>query len=774
MRLLDPFHEARVLDAAHGEPAGARDPDRLAGRSGRSEPPQLGDPARLEGRQGVGAPARRLDADDAPLLRVVREGEAHDPRGELPRPRLHGRALEEDARRGLALGDHPEVVAGAETAHGDAPGARVELHGERARLPGLELLLERDVREEARAAETVGERRDGPHLGARPEDRLDRASEVRVEARLAGLAVGLRLERRERRVSAHGDAALGAEEVPAELEHSLGARVREERDGDAARDVPARGELVGAEARHVRVVGLADVGREERSERGVLEPARLDPLHAADEALLARGCERRPLHVHDERSLEASRVGELPVDGLDLLLRAELDLEERRDPPEVSARHHVELVDERRPAVRAGSEVHLAPHGLERALPVDAQDREPLWRDPLERVLDPLHVETQPREGACPLDASLPVGDVLELDGRETGRAVELLRVRDRVPELRGGGVELPAPPVVARPLLARERGRRLLVHRGLGGERVEDDGRERLLDAPFEEALERVRERVRRGGAARRVLLEAAEDDRLVPGSERRVLRPRRNGRARDDLDEERRQVRAREGDRPREELVEDDTERPDVGRGRGRESRRLLGREVGRRPLDPARRDLLVRLAGHAEVEDPHAATGLDEHVRGLHVAVDDPRLVDGGEGACRARHDRESALARDLALSEEVGEGLPVDELHEAGEASVLRPEDAVARDDGRVVDAPHERALPDEVGLVLRLLREEDLDGDPLPAALGLEDLRLGSAADLAREDDPLRARQLGGGCHPRWSSLIVSASERPERISKTSR
>ncbi len=81
-------------------------------------------------------------------------------------------------------------------------------------------------------------------------------------------------------------------------------------------------------------------------------------------------------------------------------------------------------------------------------------------------------------------------------------------------------------------------------------------------------------------------------------------------------------------------ERLPEQDADGPDVGRGRGGLPVEALGRDVRQRPGHVALRGQRLRLLElrQAEVGQPRvdALPVLEQDVRGLHVAVDDPVRV------------------------------------------------------------------------------------------------------------------------------------------------
>ena len=170
-------------------------------------------------------------------------------------------------------------------------------------------------------------------------------------------------------------------------------------------------------------------------------------------------------------------------------------------------------------------------------------------------------------------------------------------------------------------------------------------DRRRPGADRPaVEVAVEVVRQLARRGVAAQRLLLQALQADRLQVAVDRRRDLPGRADRLLEDQPE-RLGRRAAEERRPtRDQGVEQRAEAVDVDRGRQPTAVRvgLLGRHVHGRAGDadelgvvllavPARLEAL----GEAEVGDHRPALAVEQHVRGLQVAVEDAdhvRVVDG----------------------------------------------------------------------------------------------------------------------------------------------
>ena len=129
----------------------------------------------------------------------------------------------------------------------------------------------------------------------------------------------------------------------------------------------------------------------------------------------------------------------------------------------------------------------------------------------------------------------------------------------------------------------------------------------------------------------ARLTLGERLRHDRVHRAGPLHVQRRRRPRLFLQHLLHRRRRRSAAERALPGDELVKDHAGREHVGAGVDREPEDLLGRHAARRPHHRAglrqRRRLEVR---DAEVGDLRGAVVLQEHVRGLDVAVDDPLLV------------------------------------------------------------------------------------------------------------------------------------------------
>jgi hypothetical protein len=154
-------------------------------------------------------------------------------------------------------------------------------------------------------------------------------------------------------------------------------------------------------------------------------------------------------------------------------------------------------------------------------------------------------------------------------------------------------------------------------------------------------------------------------------------------------------------------EQLVEDGAQREDVRAGVRLLAPDLLGRHVVGRPHHrPGLRQLRLAEAGEAEVQDLHAAAGLDVHVARLEVPVHDSPGVREGEPLAQLLHDRELLAEVGGARADQVAQVPALEQLHRHVGEPVLLAE-VVDGDDVRVVE-PRRRlrlvpeALP-EVGV-----------------------------------------------------------------------
>ena len=106
-------------------------------------------------------------------------------------------------------------------------------------------------------------------------------------------------------------------------------------------------------------------------------------------------------------------------------------------------------------------------------------------------------------------------------------------------------------------------------------------------------------------------------------------------------------------------------------------------------------------VRRAGEGlretEVEDLDAPRGRDHHVRGLQVAVNDPRLVRRFERRRDLPEDRERFAHRHRSLGDPLGERLALDEL-EGKHVRAPGRLDSIDGRDVRVIERREESRLP----------------------------------------------------------------------------
>ena len=229
----------------------------------------------------------------------------------------------------------------------------------------------------------------------------------------------------------------------------------------------------------------------------------------------------------------------------------------------------------------------------------------------------------------------------------------------------------------------------------------------------------------VRGKGGRRRVavvgdLLEGAEHDGVDLGRQAGDQGARGRGALVDERAHELVKGRRQERDAPREQVVERRAESVDVRASVGRALvRDLLGRHVERRADHDARLgQALARLvAREAEVgEHGRAVLAADEDVRGLDVAVEDPRRVDVVEAARDLLGDLEGAPPRDLAPGDELVEALALDELEDAEERVALEAGGVDAHDVALGLEARERLGLALEAGAVelVALLEERDLD------------------------------------------------------------
>ena len=165
------------------------------------------------------------------------------------------------------------------------------------------------------------------------------------------------------------------------------------------------------------------------------------------------------------------------------------------------------------------------------------------------------------------------------------------------------------------------------------------------------------------------------------------------------------------------------------------------LLGAEVGGGAHHGADLgEVLVGVGGDgpgdAEVGDLHLAGGGDEHVAGLHVAVDDAVAVGEAEGGGHVGADVGHPVGVERALgAQDVRQRAAVDVLHD-DEVGAVRLAPVVDADDVGVVEVGGRRGLPPEPLDERRVggeLGEQHLHGDGPVEQLVAGEEHLGHAA-----------------------------------------
>ena len=201
----------------------------------------------------------------------------------------------------------------------------------------------------------------------------------------------------------------------------------------------------------------------------------------------------------------------------------------------------------------------------------------------------------------------------------------------------------------------------------------------------------------------------------------------------------------RALEGAPSGQALEEHASEGPHVGGRVHVLSARLLGTHVGRRP----EHDALTRGHGgelvppaldrfrQSQVQELHAAVRRDTHVRGLQVAMDDPRRVGGDEPLRDLAADGQRLFGAQRPPFQSGGEVLARHEFH-GDEARVPDLSDVEDLRDVRVVERGEGLRLPLEAPQPLLVVRE--LLGQDLDRHLAFEARVLGPI-DLAHASGP---------------------------------
>lgn len=217
------------------------------------------------------------------------------------------------------------------------------------------------------------------------------------------------------------------------------------------------------------------------------------------------------------------------------------------------------------------------------------------------------------------------------------------------------------------------------------------------------------------------------------------------------------------RERRRPRDHLVAEHAHRVDVRARRGRGTGGLLGSEVLRGTHDLAgdgqvlggvREDL-----GDAEIGELHPSVGHDQHVRGLHVAMDDAAVVGRGErGQHLAGHVGRLGERQRPATAQDLSQRRTLDQLHHqvrtVGILSRIEERDRVGmREAGQRMHLAGEARPGRGVGEVAPEPLQRDETTQPLCPVPDRSEPRLGgpcesgdSGASLNRSPQPPPARR----------------------------
>jgi hypothetical protein len=116
-----------------------------------------------------------------------------------------------------------------------------------------------------------------------------------------------------------------------------------------------------------------------------------------------------------------------------------------------------------------------------------------------------------------------------------------------------------------------------------------------------------------------------------------------------------------------PRQTLVQHHAERIEIRAGADRLVDDLLWSEIGGRTQDVAvHGEAVIRAlyVGEAEIQNPGTALGVDEHVRGFQIAVDDPGRVEGAQGVEQCKRQGLEVIPR--AGQRPTRKRVPVDQL------------------------------------------------------------------------------------------------------------
>src|SRR5215211_7521705 len=432
--------------AAHRDPLPG--PEQLAGE----EVPEDLQGGGLRGGRRLVAPGRALEHEELLGVGGVLEAQ-HGRQGHLQL--VAGPAATLGRERGFLRptgGRHQEPASGQP--EGTEPvTSRFQRHRHATPVARRQQLLDHDVRRQLRSAHAEAALFDPAHRGAGPEGELHRPVEVRVEAYVARLAVGLLLHLRQRRTALLRAAAEGAQQIPPQVEEPRAGRVQAGLQHSPPRRAPRVGERVGPQPRQGEVVSPLDNLREPRDEVGLAGTLGQHPSQrgqpgasSGDESAILlegeRGLSRhfglrlhRQFVVLAEGGAEGAAVGDLHHRGYGC-------------HPEQVARAYPGLIYEQGSALRPGLQLDQNARRRDGAGAVAAVYAEAIRAHPLERLLLPLDPHPEPGEPQV-LAGVLPSLVVRAVDRREAHVPIEPVRIRHERPQLLGGGVEPPLPAVM-------------------------------------------------------------------------------------------------------------------------------------------------------------------------------------------------------------------------------------------------------------------------------------------------------------------------------------
>ena len=290
-------------------------------------------------------------------------------------------------------------------------------------------------------------------------------------------------------------------------------------------------------------------------------------------------------------------------------------------------------------------------------------------------------------------------------------------------------------------------------------GQPVEDVDAASADRLAVEIALQVVGERVGRLVALVWFLLQALEADRLQVVINLCVGEPRRHRIILNHLPDRVERRVALEWRPAREQLVQDRAEAIDVrGRADVAAALRLLGRHITGRAEDGASAGafpIAVEPLGQAEVGDVRFILAVEQNVRRLQVAMDDPMPVGMMDGPGDAAPIDRRVPAGDRPARQLAGQADPLDELHRE-EVLPIDLADLEDRDDVRVLQ-PRRRlglgAEPLDVLVVREPARQDHLERhDPaqvhLPGAIDHAHTAAGDFGDQLIVAEPLGRRLEG--------------------------